>query len=597
MSNSHLKVALVSMPWAAFGRPSVQLGTLKSYLATDPAITVTSFHPYLEVSRQLGEKTYHSISLQSWTCEALYSSLLFPEKREGCKNVVAEDCKEKRLKLDFHSVVALLETHLQEWVESISWDDFDLVGFSVCFNQLTSSLAAASELKKKYPALKIVFGGSSCIAEMTAGLFHHFPIDYLISGEGEEPLLHLCKSLMGKTAHHHPRVYLRDNHKVTNDVADSQVEINRLPLPDYDDYFKEIQAIYRGHPFIPTLPIEFSRGCWWGKCVFCNLNLQWKGYRFKTVDKMVNEVEELVEKYGSLNLTFTDNVLPFKEALQFFRHKAIRSKDIEFFGEMRANQKGDYLHSCKKGGLTSIQVGIEALSESLLKRMRKGAAVIENIAIMRDAIEYGVILDGNLITEFPGSTCDEVTETLDVLDFVFPYRPLSTASFFLGHGSPVAADCQHYGISAIFAHYKAKKMFPENITKELSGLVKGYRGDKQQQRKIWLPVKEKVKKWHDFHAKRKIDSKPLLSFRDSGRFLLIRQELPDGQVHHHRLRGLSRDIYLACRAINTLSGLLLSFPTITKGKLLPFIDELTQKKIMFCQDEKVLSLAVSSLRR
>ena len=91
MSGPFFKVALVSMPWPVFNRPSIQLGALKAYLETDRAISATSFYPYLEVSKRLGSETYNQISLRSWTSEALYSALLFPEKKKDCEKLIIKE--------------------------------------------------------------------------------------------------------------------------------------------------------------------------------------------------------------------------------------------------------------------------------------------------------------------------------------------------------------------------------------------------------------------------------------------------------------------------------------------------------------------------
>ena len=135
---------------------------------------------------------------------------------------------------------------------------------------------------------------------------------------------------------------------------------------------------------------------------------------------------------------------------------------------------------------------------------------------------------------------------------------------------------------------------PTEIAKDVYCLVKGYRADITKQKKIWEPVRVSVKKWQDFHAARKKGSEHLLSYRDGGNFLIIRQELQDGRIYHHRLRGLSRDIYLACCQINTVSDLLARFPQLNEDKILQFIESLVKKKIMFRQQDKILSLAVSS---
>ncbi|MEA3546771.1 MAG: RiPP maturation radical SAM C-methyltransferase [Thermodesulfobacteriota bacterium] len=594
---NYFQVALVSMPWPLFNRPSVQLGSLKAYLEKhDDSLRVNTFHPYLETAKLIGTETYHWISQNVWVCEALYSSILFPEQRDECCRIVDQAQRKSRpkIRLDFNQVRQFLKDQLERWVESIDWSQYQLAGFSVCLNQLLASLTAAQFVKQKHPDLPVLFGGSSCFPDFAEPLFRHFSVDFMISGEGEQPLLDLCRYLAGQSTETGANIFSSFQPVSVNQQTNHQVtSLSHLPIPDYDDYFREKEKLFAKNPFIPVLPVEFSRGCWWGKCNFCNLNLQWHGYRSKSPERMVIEVISLSEKYGCLDLSFTDNVLPVKEADDFFSRMAGLDRDIRFFGEIRANQRDTFMSVARQGGLTSVQAGIEALSDSLLKKMAKGTTVIDNLAVMKSAVANRIELDGNLIIEFPESSPEEVEETLGNLDFALPFRPLTTASFFLGHGSPVDLQPRHFGILAKLHHPQNKKLFPEKILKDLVLLIKEYRGDRSVQRRRWAPVARKVKKWREFHRHGKsLFENPLLSYRDGGDFIVIRQELPGQRVLHHRLRGLSRKIYLACEEICKIENLSGQFPTISEAALGNFLDDLVQKKVMFCQDEKCLALAV-----
>jgi hypothetical protein len=272
--------------------------------------------------------------------------------------------------------------------------------------------------------------------------------------------------------------------------------------------------------------------------------------------------------------------------------------DFNFFAEIRS-LKGpkpltDILSTYRRGGLTTIQVGIESLSSSLLQKMQKGVSVIENIATMRGAQENSLKLEANLILQFPSSSQAEVTETLEALDYVFPYRPLAIASFFMGYNSPIHKDPQKYGIKAIVNHANNFKLFPKPILTKINLLVKDYRGDRIYQRKIWKPVLQKVKKWQQYHEERKQNTlqKPLLYYRDGGDFLLIRQELPDGKILNHRLKGTSRQLYLFCTNIRADTDLFKKFPHVPPKKILSFLVDLRKKRILFVENNKYLALAV-----
>jgi ribosomal peptide maturation radical SAM protein 1 len=611
--NTLFNISLVSMPWSLFNRPSIQLGSLKAYLAKEADnIAVHDSYPYLEIASKLGPELYHWISQNSWVGEALYAAVIYPEQKSAAQKLALQYVKNADSSIQklfrFDAIQAILKTQLKSWVKKMDWSQFQLVGFSVCFNQLLASLAAAQALKNKYPDIRIVFGGSSCAGDAGKSLVKTFDeIDYVIESEGEMPLLHLCQYLGGsrkilpkyiftkkqpETSEKNQRHNSEDNQQI--------VSLAELPIPDYQAYFQAQQKLFQKTPFIPVLPIEFSRGCWWNKCAFCNLNLQWCGYRSKKAGQVINEIDSLSQQHGCLDFTFTDNMLPPKESLSFFKKTQEHPTDLNFFAEIRSvtqqesTQKLFNVYS--KGGLSTIQVGIESLSNSLLKRMNKGVSVIENIATMRQSLESGITLDGNLIVMFPGSAEHEVDETLKNIKYAFPFTPLSIAAFFLGHDSPVARDPQKFGIKTVTNHSHNTKLFPDNVLKKLNLLIKGYRGDRTLQRELWKPVVHMVTQWQNFHSTRKEGAicKPLLSYRDGGSFLIVRQETEDGKVLHHRLKGLSRQIYLFCINIRTQEEIVTKFHPMTPEKILTFLVDLNRKLLLFIDDDKYLSLAVKS---
>jgi ribosomal peptide maturation radical SAM protein 1 len=599
------------MPWALFNRPSIQLGTLKAYLKKNcEDIQVDTEHVYLETASILGPALYHWISRNPWVSEALYAPLLFPEQFASAQSLARKHVRKAALEIKsrfhFKTLVERLEHQLAEWVADRDWDRYDVIGFSVCFHQLCASLAAARAIKKKSHGPRIVFGGSSCGADTGKSLLKAFPfIDHVVEGEGEKTLLHLCAFLTGTGSDHPPGNTVAGLPSGQSDIRRKSViaaeqfsSLDELPIPDYRPYFAALQKWFAAAPFIPVIPLEFSRGCWWNRCAFCNLNLQWCGYRFKKPARVLQEVTTLARRHSCLDFTFVDNMLPPRESLELFQMTAAAKPDYSFFAEIRSaggdKKLADTFAVYRKGGLSSIQVGIEALSSSLLKKMTKGITAIENIAAMRHAMENGIRLEGNLILQFPGSSEAEVTETLAALDYVFPYPPLTGAAFFLGHDSPVYNNPHKYGIRAIVNHVDNARLFPQTVLPKLQLLVKAYRGDRALQKKIWVPVQKKIKIWQECHAAKERDvmNKPLLSYRDGGDFLLIRQELPDSTILHHRLRNTSRLLYLFCTRIRTLKEVEKKFPGLPSSNILSFLAELQRKRILFCEKNRYLSLAV-----
>jgi ribosomal peptide maturation radical SAM protein 1 len=606
-----MNISLISMPWPLFNRPSIQLGTLKAYLETSGDwLIVKTKHPYLEVASILGTELYHWISQNVWVSEALYAPLLFPEQKKSSEalanNYANKADSNIKKSFNFNDIHEKLKSQLDNWISRCDWSQYKIIGFSVCFNQLLASLAAAKSIKKKYPHIKIVFGGSLCASAVGESILNTFNfVDFIIQGEGEKGLLELCQYISGQRVKLPQNIFsaksVQHQHELVGSLVSHQLpSLDALPVPDYNDYFTEQKKRFSDKPFIPVIPVEFSRGCWWNKCTFCNLNLQWFRYRYKKSSQMISEIKTLSTRYGCLDFTFTDNMIPPQESLHFFSQTSDLNSDLSFFAEIRSlNEKkpiGDIFSLYRGGGLSTIQVGIESLSNSLLKRMRKGSTVIENIATMRAAQEHNLELEGNLIIQFPGSTQSEVDETLENLEYVFPYSPLTSAAFFLGHDSPVYISPEKFGIKSIINHANNIKIFPREILGRLKLIVCDYRGDGTTQKKRWQPVLTKIKKWKEYHTKRGVRAihKPLLYYRDGGDFLLIRQELIDGKVLNHRLKGISRQIYLFCTQIRTDNELFEKFPTIPRQNILVFLADLAKKRILFIDDNRYLALAIHS---
>jgi ribosomal peptide maturation radical SAM protein 1 len=587
------KVALVSMPWPIFNRPSLQLATLKSAVEEKSTCQVDCFHPYLHIAKAIGIEAYARIARSGWAGEALFAPLLFPEMKSQAKKLFRQSLPKKDPAIgDFEKLVDCLEESISTWLEATEIHSYSLLGLSVCFFQLLPSLYLASKLKEQHPQVPIVFGGSSCSGKIGASLFENFPhIDYLIGGEGEELLVHLCRHL-GGLAKTLPKEILSRERCQRTDVHVSKITLNDLPFPNYAAYFREIGEIFPEQLFIPVLPIEFSRGCWWNRCSFCNLNLQWPDYRFKTGERMVAEAVFLAKTHGCLQFAFSDNALPPHEADRFFEDISATHMDFDFFAEIRGITDQPRLQKYGQGGLRTVQVGIEALSTTLLTKMAKGTTVMDNIATMKMAGGCSMHLEGNLITEFPGTTTDEIAETLEHLDFVLPFAPLQAAAFFLGYDSPIYVRPKDFAVQSILPHSKNQKLFPKNILSGMTMLSNSYRGDRARQRKLWKPVVEKLKAWQSFHQKRQNKTNHPLHYRDGSTFLIITQEQASSVTLRHRLKDLSRTIYLFCQIPQTIPAILNAFPSISLPILEKFVNEMHAKRLMFREGDRVLSLAV-----
>jgi len=548
MKKKNFKVILVSTPWPLYSRPSIQLGTIKAYLLAK--------HPDVAVHSE-----------RTWLAEAVYAALLYPQRFEVVEKFFNRQAKPGSLikKTGLLKITSVIKKTTDALIDDIAWDDFQLAGFSVSLCQLTSTLYFIKRIKQKNPQLIVAIGGSTFSGSTTSKFFHHFPeVDLVVTGEGELPFSQLVGYLKssGNLSEIPAIEGIATPETVKTNGAPMRFQqmktLKDMPPPDYDDYFKLLKSLAPRNSFFPTLPAETSRGCWWqrsssaGKssgCAFCNLNLQWEGYRSKDPGQVAGEIDYLTARYQTLAVSIVDNVLPKRASKEIFKKLIELKKDLRMFSEIRATTARSELDLMAQAGMQEVQIGIEALSTSLLAKLRKGTTAIQNLEIMRDCEALGLANYSNLILHFPGSDEQDVAQTLWSLEFALPYRPLKPVGFWLGLGSPVWQNPGAYGIKSVFNHPNWGCLFPDNILASMQFMIQAYRGDRGYQKKIWRPVEKAMKQWQQAYSQQNSRSErsPSLSLRDGREFLIIHQRKFDAETINPRLVGTSRLIYLYCR--------------------------------------------------
>jgi hypothetical protein len=218
---------------------------------------------------------------------------------------------------------------------------------------------------------------------------------------------------------------------------------------------------------------------------------------------------------------------------------------------------------------------------------------------MKHCEMMGIKNSSNLILYFPGSDPEDVDETLRNLDFVLWFRPLKIVHFWLGLGSPVWQHPENFGLKSVCNHSNYAAIFPPDVFKSMRFIIQSYRGDLVRQRKLWKPVKKKLEAWKKTYGElhRSPTYENILSFRDGGNFLIIRQKRLDGQSLTHRLKGTSRAIYLFCWQHRSLKRILARFPSVAADKIEPFLKMMVDKKLMFQENDNYLSLAVPAKQK
>lgn len=602
-------IALIAPPWSLYSRPSIQIGALKAFVRSRfPSLPAAAHHLHLMVAEAVGFRRYHAVSERTWLAESVFAALLYPERAETIGRFFRRQAKGSRIlgPGDFEEILQRADLAVEGWLASTDWTRVRLAGITSALCQFSSGLHIARRIKDRSPRTTVVLGGPAFSTASAPAALALFPeIDAVVIGEGELPLAHLV--------HHHVREGLKLEElpplpallsrfvqpPLAADPVFHQLEnLDHLPHPDYDEYMQLLAGFEPAKRFFPTLPVELSRGCWWqeevGGCAFCNLNQQWRGYRSKSGPRAAAEFDHLTRRHKTLGVALMDNVLPREGVGATFRAVADLGKDLNLFAEIRATASFAELKALHAAGLRRVQIGIEALSTRLLRKLRKGASAIQNLEAMKHCERLGIVNLANLITGFPASDEQDVRETLRNLEFALPFHPLSGVEFWVGLGSPVWRRPAAFGLRSVSNHPHWGKLFPAAVVRAFPFAVQSASGQTGRQRRLWQPVRAALRAWSARYTQlhRGPFQEPILGYRDGGEFLIIRERRPGGESATHRLEGVSRKIYLFCETHQPLPRIADRFPEIPADRIEVFLRQLTAQKVVFEENGRFLSLAV-----
>ena len=315
MHDNQNNIVLVAMPFAGPNIPSIQLGVLEAYLL-EHNINVQTKHLYLKAAEFYGLENYNFLirpPIDSYTAQMVFSKYVFPEhwkKNEGrfrtyFQKIVSSQYKNQK-HISFDEYVQRTESFYNWALTNMNWQNFDIIGFTLNYGQFLPSLAIAKKIKQLNPEKKIVFGGSRVVGELGRKVLAAFDyVDFAISGEGEESLYRFSSNYQDYKSI--PNLIYKENSEIIWNKSDDSIDLNNLPIPSYSTFFDELNLcsleIQQHYHYSGKLPVEISRGCWWNKCSFCNHNIQYANYREKNVDKIIEEIDFLSDKYINVCLS------------------------------------------------------------------------------------------------------------------------------------------------------------------------------------------------------------------------------------------------------------------------------------------------------
>ncbi len=438
-----MDIVLVNMPFAAIQRPSIALGTLKSILR-DTGLSVHTAYANLWYAEYIGidsylrvERTRSQDVLGDW----IFGSAAFPEHDPDharyldrllrTNRNLSRGSRDQTIEL-LYRLRRLSAQFVDEVADRVLALDPKIVGCTSMFQQNVASLALLRRIRQMAPEVITMMGGANCETVMGKTLHQSFDwVDYVVSGEADELIGALCKKILldGRKipANEVPFGTLAPAHRASgyptvksgDGVPRAIVQdMRKVPLPEYDDYFVELSNFLYRASVLPSIPIETSRGCWWGAkshCTFCGLNGGNMSYRSKTPEQAMQEIDALVSRHKIHRLQAVDNILDTHYINSLVPALASRPERLSVFFEVKSNLKRHQIELFARAGIRTIQPGIESLDTRVLQLMRKGCAAWQNLLLLKWARQYGVEVVWSILHGFPGEADEWHLETAALL--------------------------------------------------------------------------------------------------------------------------------------------------------------------------------------
>ncbi|MFL6259162.1 MAG: RiPP maturation radical SAM C-methyltransferase [Thermoanaerobaculia bacterium] len=430
---SRADVCLVNMPYASLNRPSLALGLLKAVLSRE-GIATSVLYPNLTFAERIGLRLYHLCSSQlpkdflvgEWTfAEAAFRDAARASEEEYLARIAARHASVHgyhrdaegagRLREDLRTVRRAVDGFIGRAARRVLSTGARVVGCTSTFEQHAASLALLRHVRELDPRVITVLGGANCEGVMGRATHRNFPwVDYVVAGEADALVGDLCRRILAEGRDIPAAELPAGVHGPASRQGEAAAEAKRpvfraldsLPVPDFGDYFRALGRFRHAAAVLPGLPLETSRGCWWGAvrhCTFCGLNGSTMTFRSKSPERVHQEIRELEERYGISRFETVDNILDmgyFQSLLPALAADGGERRRI--FYEVKANLRRSQVEALRRAGILWLQPGIESLHSAVLELMNKGIQAWQNVQLLKACRELGVRLSWNFLWGFPG---------------------------------------------------------------------------------------------------------------------------------------------------------------------------------------------------
>jgi ribosomal peptide maturation radical SAM protein 1 len=632
-----MNISLINMPFCYLESPSLALAQLRPVLLEDEfladRISVDICHAQHDFAEMLGLQlcNFFADSEDIFAGVLLLGTFLFPRTDAEHLTYVERfpaDRNEPLLNARDVSV-----DDLDRPIGSHDLAESDVVGMSSLYQQSAASLTMAKRIKERFPDKICVLGGGNCEGQVGKALIRNFDcVDYVFSGCGLVSFVEFVRHVeSGNLAACDmiDAVFSRRNRcSLTWDVAAKATAVpsglvtevvpaagDNLPevgmhgkeravgevvTIDYTDFLEsfETRIAPLGPGVKPRLPLETSRGCWWGEkshCTFCGSRGWDISYRQMAPGQAIRYFNSAIEKHSASTPYFecADQLIPkdFPEKVM----PDLRLPDSAgLFYEIRTTISEEHMRKLRDAGVRTVQPGVEALSSDLLKHMAKGVTGAHNIQHLKRCAALGMTPMWALLVGLPKEDpayYDFYRKTLGKLVHLPPPMTVSPVGFH--RNGPYTWYPSKYGLDISYAEvYEQIYDLPPEEMRDFAYFFEDRTPDPDNRRNVEEHGAELglvVEIWRRAWVGRDGDVPQLHALAGSGGLRILDTRTGAGVIH-----DISADERAVLQAFETPTalGAIKRRGIVPDSALLPALKSLRQKGLLFIEGGRGISLVL-----
>jgi len=328
----------------------------------------------------------------------------------------------------------------------------DVIGISIVLQQqMFSTMTFCALIKQHFPHIHVTIGGNTVTRLRDvlpqSPLFHYF--DSAVVYEGETAFVQLVSAVGAKRSLAEvPNTIYQDETGVHLSATSYAEDLAALPPPDFDGLPLEKY-------FVPTkiLPYLATRGCYWGRCEFCDHGEGYTaGYRSKKIQDVLADIQYLRDKYGAKHFHFTDESYPPALFRKLTRGLIESRMGIAWTTHMRFEKsllEEQVWQDAKESGCRYLHFGYESGVERVLHLMDKATTIEVMTKHLKLTAEAGIWNHCMGFFGFPGETKEEAWQSVQFLEQNKDHvHSLGFGTFDLGRHNPVAKHPEKWGVTA-----------------------------------------------------------------------------------------------------------------------------------------------------